>query len=80
MAAGFRPVFNDPAPRLSLLERTPHIGKRRFWHIRVTHQIVRFAMHLFTAVAAHFHKGIINVSDVTFEIGGRHERGTLVQR
>ena len=80
MAAVFWLIFDNAAPRFPLLERAPHIGKRRLGHIRVAHQVVRFAVHLFAAVAADLHKVIVDVGNVAIEVSGRHKRGVFVQQ
>jgi hypothetical protein len=57
----FAPVFDNPAPRLALLQRVPHIGKRSFWHIGMAHHIVRLARQLIELIAAHLNKGVVGV-------------------
>ena len=43
-SAIFTAVFHNTAPRLALFQGEPHIGKCRFRHIGMAHNIVRLAV------------------------------------
>ena len=76
----FTSVFDNPAPGFALLQRVPHVGKSRFRHIRMAHNVVRLPEQLLERKAAHLHKGVVSVGHVAVEVGGRHKRGVIVQR
>ena len=44
MDANLDAIIHDATPGLAFFQREPHIRKRRFWHIRVTHHVVRLPL------------------------------------
>ncbi|MPM80859.1 hypothetical protein SDC9_127910 [bioreactor metagenome] len=80
MIAILTPVFHNPAPWLALLQGVPHIRKRRFWHVRMTNQIVRLFEQLIQLIAADLNEGVVRMGDIALQIGGRHEGDIIIQR
>jgi len=63
-------ILDDPHPRLSILERGPHVSENRRRDVRMANQVVRRADQIATFKTADFRKDIVAVGDGAGEIGG----------
>jgi hypothetical protein len=70
VAAILAAVLHHAAPRLTLLELAPQIGKRGLGHVGVAHHIVVLAHQFGAAVAGHPAEMIVGVGDHTLQIRG----------
>ena len=65
----FAAILNDAHKGLTALDLVPHYLEDLLGHVRVTHDIVRMADQFFARVAAHLHKGVVNLGNDSFGVG-----------
>jgi len=69
------PVFHESRPGLAAPYGLPHVAKRLWRHVGVTHQIVWLSDEFVVAITAGFPKRRIAMRDDALGVGGGHQHG-----
>jgi hypothetical protein len=77
VVAVLAPVLYQRGPGFTAFERGPHVGKGFPGHVRVAHQVVRLALDLLQAKAAHGDERGVGVGDVALRVRGGHQGGVV---
>ncbi len=68
-------VLDQGRPRLTGLQRGPHVGKGLGGHVRVADHVVGLPEYVFTLETTDLDEGLVGVGDVALRVGARHQGG-----
>lgn len=66
-------VLDQASPRQPRLDGCPQVGKGRFRHVGVAHDVVAAAKQFGARKSADIDEGVIGVGDGAFQVGARNQ-------